>query len=113
MATLTQVTTSHFPITHTPITNWLASYQIFIANAEFYRIGWAASALIIQGCLLSPAVLLTMAYLGGGDWQFLVSNLCFLLILIPFCSALSVKYIIPAFVFSFIVHLVIVLINVL
>jgi hypothetical protein len=112
MATLTQVTTVHSQ-SHSLTTNWLDAYQLFIANAQFCRVGWAATALIIQGCLLSPTLLLTMFTFGGGDWQLLTSNLCFLLVLILFCSAMNVKYILPAFVFSFFVHLAIILMNVL
>lgn len=113
MATLTQVTTSSPSTVFSPATNWLASYQVFIANANFYRIGWAGTALIIQGCLLSPTLLLTMFTFGGGDWQLLVSNFCFMLVLIPFLLLMPVKYILPAFVLSFVVHLAIILVNVL
>lgn len=114
MATLTQVITSHTsPTLNAPTTDWLAPFQAFIADADFYRVGWAATALLIQGCLLSPALLLTMFQFGGGDWQLLVSNFCFLLVLIPFLLVMSVKYILPAFVFSVIVHLTVVLMNVL
>lgn len=112
MATLTQTTTAHSP-THSLPTSWGDSYQLFIANAQFYRIGWAGTALIFQGCLLSPTLLLTMFTFGGGDWQLLVSNFCFLLVLILFCSAMAIRYILPAFVFSFVVHLAIILMNVL
>ena len=110
MATLASVTTAHSQ-TYSLTTDWVNSYQLFIANAQFYRIGWAGTALILQGCILSPALLLTMFTFGGGDWQLLVSNFCFLLVLILFCSAMSVKYILPAFVFSLIVHLVLILVN--
>lgn len=112
MTTLAPVTTAHSQ-THSLTTDWLDAYQLFIAKAQFYRIGWAGTALILQGCILSPALLLTMFTFGGGDWQLLVSNFCFLLVLILFCSAMSVKYIMPAFLFSLIVHLVIILMNVL
>lgn len=93
--------------------NWLQTYRRFVARAEFYRVGWAAAALIIQGCVLAPAVLLTMFYYGGGDWQLLVANLAFLGVLVPILSAMGVKYILPAFSISFLIHLAIILINVL
>ena len=110
MTTLAHTTTAY---TNASATNWLTTYKNFAAKAEFNRFGWAVTALAIQGCLLSPTVLLLMAYLGGGDWQFLASMLCFLLVLIPILSAMSVKYIFPAFATSFIIHLTIIVINLL
>lgn len=93
--------------------NWLATYRSFIARMEFYRVGWAAGAIIIQGNILTPALLLTMFYYGGPDWQLLVGNLSFLLVLVPILSAMPVKYIVPTFAFSFVVHLSLILMNVL
>jgi len=110
MATLSHATTA---TSSSSAPTWLASYQHFVASNEFYRVGWAAAALIIQGCILSPALLLTMFYFGGGDWQLLVSNLSFLLVLVPILSAMPVKYILPTFAFSFVLHVAIILINVL
>lgn len=110
MATLSHSTTAY---TNAPATNWLTTYNKFVAKAEFNRFGWAATALAIQGCLLSPTLLLIMAYFGGGDWQFLASMLCFLLVLVPILSAMSVKYIFPAFATSFLIHLAIILIDLL
>lgn len=106
MATLAHSTNSY-----TTDNSWLSSYTNFINKAEFTRFGWAASALAIQGCILSPALLLVMAYFGGGDWQFLVSMLCFLLVLVPILSAMPVKYIFPAFATSVILHLLMIAID--
>ncbi|UFH56188.1 hypothetical protein [Spirosoma sp. KNUC1025] len=92
-------------------TGWLATYKNFVTKAEFNRFGWAVTALAIQGCLLSPSLLLSMSYLQGGDWQFLASMLCFLLVLVPILSAMPVKYIFPAFAISFIIHLAIIALN--
>ncbi|WP_128547525.1 hypothetical protein [Larkinella soli] len=91
--------------------NWLDQYNQFVEKSEFTRIGWAATALMIQGCILSPAVLLTMAYYGGGDWQFLTSMLCFLLVIIPILSAQKLKYIFGGFYISLIAHVAMILIN--
>lgn len=113
MAIVTHPKKAYSPSLYPRVTNWLNSYRQFTAKAEFYRIPLSGTALILQGCLLSPALLLTMFYFGGGDWQMLVSNLGFLLILVPFCSALPVRYILPAFVISFVVHLTVILTNVL
>ncbi|MBD2756290.1 hypothetical protein [Spirosoma validum] len=110
MATLAHSTTAY---TNAPSANWLTSYKNFVARAEFNRFGWAVTALAIQGCLLSPTLLLVMAYFKGGDWQFLTSMLCFLLVLIPILSAMSVKYIFPAFATSFVIHLTVILITLL
>lgn len=110
MATLAQPTTAY---TNASETNWLSAYNNYVSKAEFNRFGWAVTALAIQGCLLSPTVLLLMAYFRGGDWQFLTSMLCFLLVLIPILAAMPVKYIFPAFATSFLIHLTMVLINLL
>ncbi|WP_420150925.1 hypothetical protein [Spirosoma sp.] len=110
MATLAQSTTAY---TNAAETTWSTTYKNFVANAEFNRFGWAATALAIQGCVLSPTLLLLMAYFGGGDWQFLVSMFCFLLVLVPILSAMSVKYIFPAFATSFVIHLTIIVIDLL
>lgn len=109
MATLAHPIAPSFSIKN----NWLSTYTTFINKAEFVRVGWAATALTIQGCVLTPALLMSMFYLGGGDWQFLVANLCFLIVLIPILAAMPVKYIMPAFVFSSVVHLAIIALNIL
>lgn len=93
--------------------SWLARYNDFAEKAEFNRFGWAATAMMIQGCLLTPILLLTLFQFGGGDWQVLVSFLSFLLVLVPVLSALPVKYIMPAFAFSALLHLSLILSNVL
>ncbi|GAA4461646.1 hypothetical protein GCM10023189_37380 [Nibrella saemangeumensis] len=87
-------------------------FNDFANKAEFNRIGWAATAIAVQGCVFSPALLLSMAYQGGGDWQFLVGILSFLMVLVPVLSALHVKHIFRAFTLSAIVHLAIILFNV-
>lgn len=84
-----------------------------MAQAEFNRIGWAATFVTIQGCLLTPALLLTMFYFGGSDWQLLAGNLSFLLVLVPILSAMPVNYLFPAFGISLLLHLVLILTNVL
>jgi hypothetical protein len=109
MATLTQSTFYVAPAT----SSLLNRYRQFTANAEFNRLGWAATALTIQGCILSPVHILLMSTYGGGDWQFLVSMLCFLLVLVPILAAQPVKYIFPAFSISLLVHLSMVLLNLL
>ncbi|WP_338874665.1 hypothetical protein WBJ53_03505 [Spirosoma sp. SC4-14] len=110
MATLTHQTTAY---TDSHSTGWLSVYKNFVEKAEFNRIGWAITALAIQGCILSPVLLLTMEYFRGGDWQFLVSMFGFLSILVPVLSAMPVKYIFPAFALSAVIHLLIILINIL
>lgn len=109
MATLTHTATSAPAST----TNWLATFDAFARKAEFTRIGWAATALMIQGCILTPALLLTMFYFGGADWQLLTANLCFLLVLVPILGAQPVKYIFGAFGISFLVHISLILLNIL
>ena len=64
MATLAHTTTDY---TNTSATNWLIAYKSYVNKAEYNRIDWAATALAIQGCVLSPTVLLLMAYCKGGD----------------------------------------------
>ncbi|GAB4049974.1 hypothetical protein [Spirosoma litoris] len=105
-------TLAHSTDTYTTTANdgWYAN---FINKAEFTRFGWAASALAIQGCVLSPTLLLVMAYFGGGDWQFLVGMLCFLLVLVPILSAMPVKYIFPAFATSVLIHILMIAIDLL
>lgn len=110
MATLTQTTA---PISLSQPANWLTAYANFITKAEFYRAAWAASAILIQGCILTPALLLTMFYGQGSDWQLLMGNLTFLLVLVPILSAQPLKHIIPAFAVSFVFHLAVILSNVL
>lgn len=110
MATLTQTTA---PIAFSQPTNWLTAYATFIQKAEFYRAAWAASAILIQGCILTPALLLTMFYGHGSDWQLLMGNLTFLLVLVPILSAQPLKYIVPAFAVSFVFHVAVVLGNLL
>ncbi len=109
-AMITQTTTSY---AHETETGFMAKYHTFIEKAEFTRTGWAATAMMIQGCILSPALLLSMSYLGGGDWQFLASMLGFLTVLVPILGALPVKYIVPAFGFSLTLHVLIILSNLL
>jgi hypothetical protein len=54
-----------------------------------------------------------MAYLGGGDWQFLVGMLCFLLVLVPILAAMPLKNLVPAFGISGAIQLAIILLNIL
>lgn len=104
-------TTTHYT---TPTANsWLANYKNYVGKAEFNRLAWGATAITIQGCILSPALLLVMSYFNGGDWQFLVSMLCFLLVLVPILAALPVKYIFPAFATSLVLHLLMIAIDLL
>ncbi|WP_461115335.1 hypothetical protein [Spirosoma jeollabukense] len=110
MATLTHATTDY---SSTSSSHWLTTYKNYVDKAEFNRIGWAATAVALQGCILSPVLLLVMFNTGGGDWQFLMSMLCFLLVLVPVLSALPVKYIFPAFVTSLILHVLVILIDLL
>ena len=110
MATLAHTSADY---TSSSVANWLTAYKKFVAKAEFNRIGWAATAVAVQGCLLSPTLLLVMAYFGGGDWQFLVSMLSFLLVLVPVLSAMHVKYIFPTFATSVLIHLIIILVDLL
>lgn len=110
METLTHHTSAY---TDSHSTGWLSTYKNFVEKAEFNRIGWAITALAIQGCILSPVLLLTMEYFHGGDWQFLVSMFGFLSILVPVLSAMPVKYIFPTFALSAVVHVAIILINIL
>lgn len=115
MTTLTHSATNHTDATHsyTPQPNWLAAYHEFTEQADYNRIGWAATAIAIQGCLLAPALLFTMNFFGGGDWQFLVAIVSFMLVLISVLAAMPVKYIFSAFAISFVIHVVIILINIL
>lgn len=110
MATLIQ--TSTYSTTNTS-SNWLTAYQNFADKADFNRIGWAATAVAIQGCILSPALLLAMFNFGGGDWQFLVGMLSFMFVLIPVLSAMPAKYILSAFAISVVIHLLIILVDIL
>ena len=110
MATLSQSTPSY---TIPSGSSWLAAYNTFIEKAEFTRVGWAATAIIVQGCILTPAFLLVMFTFGGGDWQLLTANLSFFLVLVPVLSALPVKYIIPAFAFSTVLHLTLIVMDLL
>lgn len=107
------ISTTTTSYAHQAETGLMASYHTFIEKAEFTRTGWAATAMMIQGCILSPTLLLSMSYLGGGDWQFLASMLGFLTVLVPILGALPVKYIAPAFLFSLTLHVLIILGNLL
>lgn len=110
MATLT-----HSTIENTPAmaSDWLTAYENYVTKAEFNRVGWAATAIAVQGCILSPTLLLIMAHYGGGDWQFLTSMLCFLLVLVPILAAMPVKYIFPTFIISLVIHLLVIMIDLL
>ncbi|NID10665.1 hypothetical protein [Fibrivirga algicola] len=111
MATLSHPGQSSY--TSPSTAGWSTLYTNFVDKAEFNRFGWAATAMMIQGCLLTPILLLTLFTYGGGDWQVLVSFLSFLLVLIPVLSALPVKYIVPGFLVSAVVHLSLILMNIL
>lgn len=110
MATLTHTSTDY---TETTANKLLASYKNYVEKAEFNRLAWGATAITIQGCILSPVLLLVMSHYGGGDWQFLVSIFCFLLVLVPILSAMPVKYIFPAFAISTVLHILMIAIDLL
>ncbi|GAB2514618.1 hypothetical protein [Spirosoma aerophilum] len=110
MATLAHSTSDY---TNASAGSSLSAYNNYVAKAEFNRFGWATTALAIQGCILSPALLLIMSYFGGGDWQFLISMFCFLGVLVPILSAMPVKIIFPAFATSLVLHVLMIAIDLL
>ncbi|GAB3560851.1 hypothetical protein GCM10027578_00190 [Spirosoma luteolum] len=114
MVTINQPTSAYSPpATVAQNQSLFARFNQLMATLEFNRIGWAATAVIIQGCVLTPALLLVMFNFNGGDWQLLTAFLCFLLVLIPVLSAMPVRYFMPAFVFSALIHLAITLMDLL
>lgn len=109
MATLVQ--TTRISVTSTPARSLFSPE--FLAKAEFTRFGWAATFLMIQGCFMTPALLLSMYVFNGGDWQFLTASLTFLLVLTPILSAMPVKILFRCAGLSFFIQLIIIAINVL
>ena len=108
MATLSPSTTSY-----NESATLTEKYSQFVEAAEFNRVGWTATAMMIQGCLLSPVLLLTMMYFGGGDWQFLTGMLTFLLVIVPILGAQKMKYVFGGFLISLVVNLAMIALNVL
>ncbi|WP_266368239.1 hypothetical protein [Tellurirhabdus rosea] len=108
MATLSPSTTSY-----NESATLTEKYNQFAEAAEFNRVGWTATAMMIQGCLLSPVLLLTMMYFGGGDWQFLTGMLTFLLVIVPILGAQKMKYVFGGFLISLVVNLAMIALNVL
>jgi len=94
--------------TYTESVPFSKKYAQFVEDSEFNRTGWTATALMIQGCILSPSLLLSMFYLGGGDWQFLTGMLCFLLVIVPILGAQKMKYIFGGFFLSLAIHVAII-----
>lgn len=105
-------TLSHTSASYAQPTAETTLWQRILAHAEDNRAIWAAAAILVQGCLLSPAVLLTMNQLAD-DWQFLLSLVCILTVVISILSVQPVKYIIQAFATSLLIHVALFLFNLL
>lgn len=88
-------------------------FHAFIEKADFYRFGWSAAVALIQGCLLTPALLLSTFVYGGPDGYVLAAFLCFLGVLIPILSALPIRYVFGGFAISFVVHVLLIATNLL
>ena len=88
-------------------------YSTFLNVQEGNRAFWTVLALLVQSNVLAPLTLASMNFYHGGDWQILVCVLCFFGVVIPILSAQPVKYGINAFLFSIIVHLFIITLNLL
>lgn len=109
MATLAQTTQTLNP----SVPAWTLFSPEFMAKAEFNRFGWAATVLMIQGCILTPALLFSMYLFNGGDWQFLIANLTFLLVLVPILSAMPAKVLFRCAGLSYLVQVLIIVVNIL
>jgi hypothetical protein len=92
---------------------WRTSLTRYGQQANFYRFGWAATAALVQGCILSPALILALSINGGPVWHFLVGYVCFLGVLIPILAALPMRYLAAGFGLSLLIHLALILWNVL
>lgn len=113
MATLAQPTRPHTVSLSNATTTWRQSLITFLDKADFYRFGWSATAGLMQGCLLTPALILALSINHGPDWHFFLGYVCFLGVLIPILAALPVRYILGAFSLSFLIHLSLIVYNVL
>lgn len=112
MATLAQPTHTHDLSLHNTTANWRRALMTFFDKADFYRFGWSATAALIQGCLLTPALILALSINHGPDWHFLAGYICFLGVLITILSAMPVRYILSAFSISLFIHLCLIAYNV-
>lgn len=90
-----------------------SAFDAFLEKADFNRFGWSATAALVQGCLLTPTLLLIISTTGAPDWHFLVAFLSFLGVLIPILSALPVRYVFGGFAVSFLIHLALIAYNLL
>ncbi|MEZ0611566.1 hypothetical protein ACAW74_23850 [Fibrella sp. WM1] len=108
MESLAPLTASSTTETHAP-----SALDAFLEKADFNRFGWSATAALVQGCLLTPTLLLLISSTGAPDWHFLVAFLSFLGVLIPILSALPVRYVFGGFAISFLIHVVLIAYNLL
>jgi hypothetical protein len=113
MATLTHsqpLATSATPTSQA--TAWRTQLTAFLEKANFYRFGWCAAVALIQGCLLTPILILALSINSGPAWHFLGGYVCFLGVLIPILSAMPVRYVLAGFGLSLFVHLSLIVWNV-
>jgi hypothetical protein len=80
-------------------------------EANFNRLGLMAFVLLIQGCIFVPSTLLILSLNGGSTIE--VATLAFLSfgLLVSFLGDLSARFIIPFFMLSGVVQLLIIFSN--
>lgn len=91
---------------------WRTRAERFLNDAQFNRFGWDVTLLSVQS-LLSFAVLVSVYYGQGADWQFLVAILSFMAVLAPVLSAQSMRFLFLSAAVVLLIQVAIILMNVL
>ncbi len=90
------------------ILNW---YNYRCEEAGFYRLGIMAFILLVQTCIIIPITLLAISMNGNNIFEFALIAILSFSILVSLLGDMSSKVIIPVFITSTVIHLLIILIN--
>ncbi|WP_224999157.1 hypothetical protein [Cesiribacter sp. SM1] len=91
------------------ILNW---YNIKCEEANFNRLGVMAFVLLIQTCIIIPATLLAISTGGGSLLEVTTIAILSFSVLASLLGDLPSTKVIPLFIISTVVHLLVILINV-
>ena len=90
--------------------NW---YNDQCEDGQFNRLGVMAFVLLVQTCIIIPVTLLSISMNGNSNIGFALMAIFSFAVLVSFLGDLPIKFIIPLFALSTLVHLAIILVNVL
>ena len=93
-------------------TSLFVKFNAWADQLDFYRIPVMMGILLIQGCIIAPFALLSMALAEYNELQFALITVATFAILISNLAVLPQRIVIPTFTLATIIQLLIILLNI-